>query len=281
MRSLLNFLIKHLSWIVFLIYVVVSCFLLFTFNPYQRSAFFGSSNKVTSKVYELSDEVTGYFGLRNVNDELLQRNGELELEILRLKTQLYSYQDSVAVDSISAHDRQYDKYDYEMARVINNSVAHADNYITLNKGSRDGIAPDMAVVNQQGVVGVVTVVNEDNAVALSLLNTKWHLSCKVKNSDFFGSLSWNTRSPEYATLDELPRHIEFSVGDTIVTSGFSAIFPEGLMVGTIAGRAEQKNDNFISVRVKLACDFYHLGSVIVMRNKDIEAQKQLEKEAKR
>lgn len=279
MRSLFDFLIKHISWIVFLIYVALSCILLFTFNPYQRSTFFGSSNKLVAKVYELSDEVTGYFGLRTVNDELLQRNGDLELEVMQLRTQLLHYQDSAAIDSLSDPMLLREKYDYEMARVINNSVVHVDNYITLNKGSKDGITPDMAIINQQGVVGVVAVVNDDNAVALSLLNTKWHLSCKVKNSDYFGSLSWDTESPQYATLNELPRHIHYNIGDTIVTSGFSAIFPEGLMVGTIVGDAEQKNDNFINMRIKLACDFYQLGSVIVMRNKQLDEQKQLEEEA--
>lgn len=281
MRSLLDFLIKHVSWILFFIYVVASCILLFTFNPYQRSAFLGSSNRVTSTVYEMSDEVTGYFGLRRVNNELLQRYGEMELEILQLRAQLQEYQDSASVELLAEELIAHDKYDYLTARVINNSVVHNDNYITLDKGSKDGITPDMAVVNQQGVVGVVTVVNDNNAVALSLLNTKWHLSCKVKNTDCFGSLSWNARSPQYATLDELPRHIEFNTGDTIVTSGYSAIFPEGLMVGTIAGYAEQKNDNFVNLRIRLACDFYRLGSVVVMGNKLFEEQKLLEEEAQR
>ncbi len=280
MRTLIDFLVKHVAWIVFIIYVTLSCILLFTFNPYQRSTFFGTSNTAVARVYKWSDQVTGYFGLRSVNKDLLQHNGELEQEVLALRNELLQYTDSTTITSLT-DENLHSKYDFIMARAINNSVSHTDNYITLDKGTRHGVTPDMAVVNQQGVVGVVTVVNEHNAVALSLLNTKWHLSCKVKNTDCFGSMTWDARSAQYATLEELPRHVNFNVGDTIVTSGYSTVFPEGIMVGVIDGYAEQKNDNFYSVRVKLSCDFTQLGAVRIMYNKLQDEQRQLEKEARR
>ena len=281
MRSLFDFLIKHFSWIVFLIYVVLSCVLLVTFNPYQRSAFLGSSNVVVAYVYELSDRVSGYFGLREANEELLYQNGELMQENLLLRRQLQRYSYVAAADSIACNDSILNQYDFILARVINNSVRHLENYITLDKGSADGVQPEMAVVDHRGIVGIVTVVNKHNSVAISLLNTKLHVSCKVKDTDCFGSLVWDGRSAAYAVLEEMPRHVEFAPGDTIVTSGFSAVFPDGMMVGTIHDYAKQKDDNFYAMQVKLSTDFTQLGTVRIVANRMQDEQQKLEKEARR
>lgn len=280
MRNLIDFILKHHAWIFFIIYVVVSCVLLFQTNPYQRSVYFGSSNKMVAKVYEVSDAITGYFGLRKVNETLLSRNGELELENLALRRQLQQYSYAAAADSLATADAMLQNYNFVIARVINNSVSRLDNYITLDKGSADGIAPEMAVVNSDGIVGIVNVVNEHNAVAISVLNTKLRVSCKVKGTDCFGSLVWDGRNPQYAILEEMPRHVEFQPGDTIVTSGFSAVFPDGIMVGTIHDYAKQKDDNFYAMQVKLSTDFGRLGAVRVISNSNQDVQQKLEQEAR-
>ena len=281
MRNLFDFIIKHHAWIFFIFYVVVSCVFLFSSNPYQRSIFFGTSNRVVSKVYEASNEVVGYFGLRQANEELLQKNGQLELENLRLRRKLQGYAYAAAADSIAANDTLLHHYDFVLARVINNTVSRKENYITLDKGSVDGLAPDLAVIDHRGIVGIVGTVNEHNAVAISVLNTKLQVSCKVKNTDCFGSLTWDGRSAAYATLEQMPRHVEFSKGDTIVTSGFSAVFPDGIMVGTIHDYAKQKEDNFDTMTVKLSTDFTQLGAVRVVSNKMQASQHLLEKEVTR
>ena len=280
MRNLIDFLIKYHAWVFFIIYVVISCVLLFNSNPYQRSVYFGSSNKLVSQVYQVSDAVTSYFGLRSVNEELLRENGKLELEVLNLKRQLQLHTDSIVADSIRRGEELLHDYDFVIAHVINNSITHMDNYITLDKGSADGIASEMAVVDQNGIVGIVTVVNEHNAVAISVLNTKLHISCKVKGTDCFGSLVWDGRNARYAMLEEMPRHVEFTPGDTIVTSGFSAVFPDGIMVGTIHDYAKQKDDNFYAMEVKLSTDFHRLGTVRVLYNRAQQEQRKLEKEAR-
>ena len=280
MRNLIDFLIKYHAWVFFIIYVVISCVLLFNSNPYQRSVYFGSSNKLVSQVYQVSDAVTSYFGLRSVNEELLRENSKLELEVLNLKRQLQLHTDSIAADSIRRSEVSLHDYDFVIAHVINNSITHMDNYITLDKGSADGIAPEMAVVDQNGIVGIVTVVNEHNAVAISVLNTKLHISCKVKGTDCFGSLVWDGRNARYAMLEEMPRHVEFTPGDTIVTSGFSAVFPDGIMVGTIHDYAKQKDDNFYAMEVELSTDFHRLGTVRVLYNRAQQEQRKLEKEAR-
>lgn len=280
MRNLIDFILKHHAWIFFIIYVVASCVLLFQTNPYQRSVYFGSSNRVVAKVYELSDAVTGYFGLRKTNETLLHRNGELELENMMLRRQLQQYSYAAAADTLAVQDTLLRNHDFVVARVINNSVSHLDNYITLDKGSADGVTPEMAVVASNGIVGIVNVVGEHNAVAISVLNTKLRVSCKVKDTDCFGSLTWDGRNPQYAILEEMPRHVEFQPGDTIVTSGFSAVFPDGVMVGTIHDYAKQKDDNFYAMQVKLSTDFGQLGAVRIISNKNQQTQQKLEQEAR-
>ncbi|MBO7318233.1 MAG: rod shape-determining protein MreC, partial [Bacteroidales bacterium] len=257
------------------------CILLFSSNPYQRSVFFGSSNRVVAQVYETANAVSGYFGLRKANEELLVQNGELAMENLQLRRQLQRYSYAAAADSLAQSDPMLQQYDFVLARVINNSVSHLENYITLDKGSADGVAPEMAVVDHRGIVGIVNVVNEHNSVAISVLNTKLHVSCKVKGTDCFGSLVWDGRSAAYAVLEEMPRHVEFVPGDTIVTSGFSAVFPEGVMVGTIHDYAKQKDDNFYAMQVKLSTDFARLGAVRIINNHTQDQQQLLEKEARR
>ena len=157
MRNLIDFLIKHHAWIFFILYVVLSCILLFSSNPYQRSVFFGSSNRVVAKVYEVADGVSGYFGLRKANEELLMQNGELAMENMQLRRQLQRYSYAAATDSIAMSDAMLQQYDFVLARVINNSVSHLENYITLDKGSADGITPEMAVVDHRGIVGIASI----------------------------------------------------------------------------------------------------------------------------
>ena len=141
MRNLINFLLRHSSWIVLAIYVAISCVLLFGRNPYQRSIYLSSANQVASAVYDLQSEVTSYFGLREVNRDLQLRNGELEMEVINLKEQLNRYRSSVGKDTIPFDSVLHD-YDFAVARVVNNSVAQINNYITIDKGRAEGIEPE-------------------------------------------------------------------------------------------------------------------------------------------
>lgn len=280
MRNLLDFIIKHHAWIFFIIYVVAACILLFRSNPYQQSVYFSSANVVSANVYKAADMVTGYFGLRDANKELLQRNGELEMEVLRLRSRLQRYGYELAMDSLTAADSVLCRYNFVVAQVVNNSISRLNNYITLDKGTADGVRPEMGVVDQNGVVGIITVADEHNAVAISVLNPKLRLSCKVKGTDCFGSLVWDGRDARFAILEEMPRHVEFEPGDTIITSGYSAVFPEGIMVGTIHAYSRQKDDNFYAMQVALSTDFSSLGVVRVIDNTGLQSRRQLEKEAR-
>lgn len=264
MRNLIDFIIRNSSWFVFLFYLILSSILLFNNNPYQQSIYFTSANSVVSSVYSVINNITSYFYLRDINDDLQQKNAALEMEVLTLRAQVNEYllQNSDTVGNTLTSKQ----YDYILSRVISNSISLQQNYITINKGQKDGISSEMGVVDQNGVVGIVNIVGDNSARIISLLNPNLRLSCKVKGSDYFGSLVWDGKSPYYAILEEMPRHVKFEEGDTIVTSGYSAVFPEGIIVGFVDEQLNSGADNFFSLKIKLSTDFTQLSNVRVLKN---------------
>ena len=227
MRKLIRFFLNHSSALVYLCYVTLGLVLLFRFNAYQQSVGFTSAGRIAGSVYSLSGAVTGYFGLQRTNNELLAQNGKLQDELAVLRDAVARAQ---AVDTLRAAAAGSPENSV-IAKVINNSVSRRNNYITLDKGKADGIAPEMGLADQNGVVGVVAAVSPQYAVALSLLNSNLRISCKIKRTGHIGSLSWRGEDVRYAGLDDLAEYIEVNAGDTVVTSGYSAAFPEGLIVG--------------------------------------------------
>lgn len=275
-KNLINFLIRHSSAFVFLFYIAISCWLLFKNNPYQQFVYLTSANQVTSSVYKGVGKVTSYFNLQSINTDLHERNALLEMEVINLKRQIRDYRTLLQTDTISLPDSTAQNYEFHFANVINNSVSRPKNYITIDKGRKDGVTPEMGVIDQNGVVGVVSVVSDHAARVISLLNPEMRLSCKVKDTDYFGSLVWNGENPHYATLEEMPKHVRFEKGDTIVTSGYSAIFPPGLIVGTIVGNQKAADSNFFSLEIKLSTDFTRLSTVKTIKSKYAGELKQLE-----
>jgi rod shape-determining protein MreC len=263
MNNLLNFFVKHSAWFIFAIYVILSLVLLFKDNPFQQSVYLTSANRVSAAVYKAFDGVTSYFHLRGINESLQQRNAALEMELIELRGQL-SDLDLLHPDSL--HQPALRQYNFVMAHVISNSIAQPNNYITIDRGHIDGIGPEMGVIDQNGVVGIVNVVGPHAARVISLLNPHIRLSCKLKSNGFYGSLVWDGKSPQHAVLEELPKHITFNKGDTIVTSGYSAVFPEGIIVGVVEGLARDMSDSFVSLRVRLTTNFSQLSNVRVITN---------------
>lgn len=284
MRELFNFFLRHGKWLVFLIYITLGCILLFRGNPYQHHIFLTSANAVTAGVYGFTNNVTSYFGLREINEDLNRRNADLQLEVIALQEELKKFQENLGVDTSRLATPILRHFDMKVAHVINNSIARPYNYITINKGRLDGIAPEMGVIDQNGVVGVVNVVGDHTSRVISLLNPHFRLSCKVKGSDGFGSLVWDGIDPGVALLEELPRHTVFTPGDTVITSGYSAVFPEGIPVGTVMPDETPHNENFFTLKIRLLADFSTLSNVQVIVNNmkdellEVEADPNLSKQ---
>ena len=269
MHNLFEFLLRFRAWIVFIIYVVLSCILLFSDNPYQRHVYMTSASTVSASVYDVAHSVTGYFHLRSINDDLQRRNAQLESEVIALRATVNSLALELSSDSITVVEPLKD-FDFILASVINNSITHPHNFITISKGEVDGVQPEMGVVDQNGVVGVVNITGPHYSRIISLLNPDFRLSCKLRNSDVIGSLVWDGKSPREALLEELPKHTVYAPGDTVITSGYSAVFPEGIPVGVVMANERTHDDNFFTLRVKLLTDFTTLSTVrlVVSHNRD-------------
>ena len=264
MKNLLNFFIKYFSWIVFTFYVIISSILLFQSSPYQQHVYLTSANGVCAAVFGVFNNITSYFHLHDINEDLHNRNAMLEMEVINLRNEVNNLK--LMTNDTTNIPSALHNYDFILAHVISNSISQPQNYITINRGSKDGITSEMGVIDQNGVVGIVDVVGSHSARVISLLNPNFKLSCKVKGHDYFGSLVWDGRDPYHAVLEEMPKHVKFVKGDTIVTSGYSSVFPEGIIVGTILEQVKDKNDNFFSLRIKLSTDFTQLSTVRTIKN---------------
>ncbi len=266
MSELLKFFIKYSSWFLFALYLVAGFALLFSRNPFQHHVWLSSANAAASAVYSAANGVNSYFSLKDINEDLQRRNSDLELEINRLNAVINRYRETIYADTMTT-DSALTRYEFIIAHVINNSINHSHNYITIHKGRLDGVEPEMGVMDQNGIVGIVNVVGDHTARLISVLNPYLRLSCKVKGQAQVGSLVWDGRDPGEAILQELPKHARFNKGDTIITSGFSSVFPEGVPVGTIIAGERDHEDNFYTLRVKLFTDFSTLSTVRVIRDK--------------
>ena len=279
MSELLKFLVRYSSWFLFILYLIAGSVLLFSGNPFQHHVYLTSANELSSGLYRATNSVSSYFFLKEINEDLQRRNSDLELEIYRLNDVIRDYKEQAMADTMTV-DSALTRYHFIIAHVINNSINRAHNYITIEKGRLDGVEPEMGVMDQNGIVGIVNVVGDHTARLISVLNPYLRLSCKVKGHDQVGSLVWDGQDPSEAVLEELPKHSEFVPGDTIVTSGYSSVFPEGVPVGTVVSSTRDMEDNFYTLRVKLFTDFSTLSTVRVirdnMRDELVTVEKELE-----
>ena len=264
MRNILNFIIRYSKWFVFTFYVLMSCILLVDNNIYQQSVYLTSANGFTGGVYGIWSQVAGYFHLKTINESLQASNADLQNQVLNLKSGIAELKIHRDDTLMNPQDRQ--RFDYVSAAVINNNTRHPRNYFTINRGRLDGIKPGMGVVDQNGVVGIVNVTGDHMSRVISLLNETQRFSVKLKGSSFIGSLNWRGRDATIGYVEEIPRHAVYKTGDTIVTSGYSTTFPEGIPVGVVLNRVHSNDDSFFTFKVKLISDFKALSSIRVIKD---------------
>jgi rod shape-determining protein MreC len=239
--------------------------LLLSNSSYQGSSYFNSSNELVALILTASNKTKEYFNLGRANQLLMEENARLknQLTVMQLRK---SYVDFLNEDSLI-----FKRFSFIPAKVINNSTAFNHNYITINKGSKDSIQPGMAVVTKQGIVGKVKSVSKNYATVISALHKELLTSAKLKSSKAIGSVRWDGVSPNYSKLLYIPRHINVKVGDTVVTSEFNSVYPEGELIGVVSDINLKPDDNFFNIRIKLSTDFSKLDYVYVIRNK-LQAQ---------
>ena len=265
MHNLTEFLAKHNHWFVFLVLEVVSMVLLFRYNSYQGSVWFSSANAVTGKVYEWDSAVEGYFSLSGVNSQLTQRNAFLEQQVRMLDDSIarLTRSQEAAVTRLSSMV-PFQGCRLIPAKVVANMVNRYDNLITIDKGSADGVKRDMGVVCGMGVVGIVYLVSEHYSIVIPALNSHSNISCTIQRRGYFGYLRWRGGSSQLAYLEDVPRHAHFKLGDNVVTSGYSSVFPPGVMVGKVLHVFNSADGLSYRVQVKLSTDFARLRDVCLV-----------------
>jgi rod shape-determining protein MreC len=241
-------------------------------NSPQGAAFFNSSNAFTGSVLKTRSDVADFFSLAEANSALLTKNAELLSELKLLK----EIPDSTFIALDSALE---EKFEFKGARIISNSLRFGQNHLTLNKGSKDGIKPGMGIFNEQGVIGRVKSVSANYSVGISLLNTGLTLSSKLKTNNSFGTTNWDGKDSEHARLLYVPSHVVANVGDTIVTTGFSNVFPEGIPIGIISSVEKGEDPNFLDIMIDLSTDFSSAHYVYLVENNQIEELDSLHQQA--
>ncbi len=265
MHNLTEFLAKHNHWFVFLVLEVVSMVLLFRYNSYQGSVWFSSANAVTGKVYEWDSAVESFFSLSGVNSQLTQRNAFLEQQVRMLDDSIarLTRSQEAAVTRLSSMV-PFQGCRLIPAKVVANMVNRYDNLITIDKGSADGVKRDMGVVCGMGVVGIVYLVSEHFSIVIPALNSHSNISCTIQRRGYFGYLRWRGGSSQLAYLEDVPRHAHFKLGDNVVTSGYSSVFPPGVMVGKVLHVFNSADGLSYRVQVKLSTDFARLRDVCLV-----------------
>lgn len=270
MRNLLLFLWRYNFFIFFLILEGFSIYLIAQNSNYHRASFVNSTNRVAARVNSWVSAVTEYINLRSTNEALSRQNAALK-SLMPEINYIDSVNRNLVTDTI--HHQQYM---FITAKVVNNSINRRNNYLTLNRGSRQGVKPEMGVVCPDGVVGIVKDVSEHYCSVISFLHKDTRLSARIKKNGFIGSMVWDGYDARTGSLKDIAKHVRVAKGDTIVTSSFSAIFPEGFMIGTVESVDANTGDNFQDIKIRLSTPFGSLTYVYIIGNLLKDEQRALE-----
>lgn len=260
MRPLLLFFLKHINFFLFILLEFFAFFFIVKSNYYQQSVFINSANAISGGIYKTHSNITDYLSLKMINKMLAEENAKLKnsRQSAFLKTNNKTY---VIDDTLYQQ-----QYEYTEAKVIANTINKPNNYITLNKGYNQGIRKEMGVVTSQGVAGIIKDVSANFSTVTSVLHSKSKISAKIKKNNYVGTVVWEGGDYRLATLKDIPTHVKISSGDTVVTSGYSLIFPGGIMIGTVYLYDTDKENDFYNIKIRLTTDFNKISYVYVIKS---------------
>ena len=252
MKQIIKFLEKYRYFLLFIILEFIALFFTIQSHSYHRSKFVNSANSITGGIYNKLNSINEFWSLKSENQFLLEENTRLK--------------NTISLEPIEIDSTKYtSRYRYFSAKIIKNDYTKRNNYLLINKGSKNGVKPEMAVVNSKGIIGVTKSVSNHNTTVISILNKYSQVNAKPKNIDHFGTLSWDGKGYKTVQLLDLPRQAQFKIGDTIITGGKSTIFPEGILIGTI--KDFEKNDNVYNfINITLFNDMSSLSNVNIITN---------------
>lgn len=272
MRNILLFLVRNHVFFIFLMLESLALTLTVRSNSFHSASWFNTSNSIIGHIYSLNTRLTEYLRLTSVNRQLAEENA-----LLRAMLQESRYALTDSCDAIPVNDTVYlQKFTYIPAKVVHFTVNRQSNYMTIDRGRKEGVRSEMAVIGPEGIVGIVKDVSDNFATVLPLLNRKSSISARLRGERYFGALRWDGRDPALVQLHDIPIHVELEKGMVVETSGLSAMFPEGIAIGTIVEFGQNTGENFHEITVRLNTDPRTLHTVYVVNNRMRAEQLQLE-----
>ena len=270
MRQIIYFIKKFRYFLLFIVLEILAFIIIIQDFSYHQSKFVNSANYFSGGIYKKINSVTEFFHLKTDNRLLSEEN-------TRLKNLLEERENSYALDSFEVIDttQYFQKYEYSVAKVINNNYTKRNNFLTLNKGSKNGLSPDLGVINSKGIIGVIKNISSNYATVISILNSNSKINVRLKNSSYFGTLVWNGKNYNITQVIDIPRQALVKIGDTIVTGGKSAIFPEGIEIGVVKDFKYEQN-KYQQINVLLFNDMSAIGEVQIVKNLHKDEQATLE-----
>ena len=269
MKEIIKLILKYHFTIIFILLEIVSFSLIIRHNEYQRAIFSESASTLFGNISSTITSIKDYFRLKEINESLAKEN-------ILLKNRLEAYeflQDTIIQRTVV--EGSIPVYEYIGVKQVNATYNRTKNYITLNRGRKNGLQKEMAVCTPEGIVGLIQDLSDHFAVVIPLINVDARISAKIKKNNYYGSLQWDGNDYAYSYLNDIPYHVEVNAGDTIVTSGLSKIFPEGIVVGYVES-VDKVTANFLKIKVKLAVDFKRINHVYVILNNKKNEQTSLE-----
>jgi rod shape-determining protein MreC len=260
MRQIIYFIKKFRYFLLFIVLEILAFIVIVQDHSYHQSKFVNSANAITGGVYNKVNSVSAFFHLKKDNQLLSEEN-------VRLKNLLEARANKFVLDSFTVIDtsQYFQKYDYSTAKIINNNFTKRNNFLTINKGTKHGLTPDLGVINSKGIIGVIKNVSSNYASVLSILNTNSKINVRLKNSNHFGTLVWDGKDYNITQIIDIPRQAVVKTGDTIITGGKSAIFPEGIAVGVVKDFNYEQNKYQI-INIVLFNDMSAIGEVQIVKN---------------
>lgn len=281
MRNIFLFIRRYFNFLFFLVLQIIALSFLFRYNKFHEAAFLGAANEVTGSIGGQVSNIEYYFQLKRTNEELVVQNetllNRMPDNFQSPDTLTQAIKDTVRIDTTTAVRR----YLWRSARVVNNSTGLQYNYITIHRGSEQGVKKDMGVISSRGVVGMVVHTSDNYAVVMSLLNRQSSVSAKLLKTGEVARVFWDGQNAEQVTMINIAKNVPVAVGDSVITSGYSLSFPPGVLIGTIAEVINEPGSNFYTLRLKTATNFYNIEYVYAVENLQKEEQIRLEEAARK
>lgn len=273
MQYILNAIRRNGVFIIFIFLECFALFLVFRKNIYHETILAEASTSFTGYTNEKISAVTNFIHLPETNKELQEENAMLRERLVHLGIKNARTKNFTTTDTLGYQQT----YTFVPADVINNSIIKTHNYITINKGRKDGIEKGDGLISNKGVLGIVTFAGENYSRAISLMNKDIRINARIKGNEYFGTLLWDGKDARYAQLTEIPKYIKVKKGDIIETDGKSPVFPEGLTIGTVVSKAIDNVSGELKIQVKLKQDFGNLSHAYVVTNLNKIEIKEVEK----